>query len=115
VGDKRILVPVEVSGLFNTPHLYANPFVFPLAQDILGEECILGSFGAVAALPGAEDQHTHRDHPFLFQEEAIDTAMPAYAVTVIVPLVDVNEHHGTTRVCLAVIIRPRVLPEPERE
>lgn len=97
VGDKRIIVPIEVSGLFNTPHLYANPFVFPLAQDVLGKQCILGSFGAVAALPGAADQHTHRDHPFLFQEEAIDTVMPAYAVTVIVPLIEVNEHHGTTR------------------
>ena len=98
VGDKRILVPVEVVGPFNTPQLYANPFVFPLVQDMLGEECILGSFGAITALPGAEDQHVHRDHPFLFHEEAIDTAMPAYAVNVIVPLVDIDEHHGTTRV-----------------
>lgn len=98
VGDKRILVPVEVAQQFNSPHLYANPFVFPLVQDMLGEECILGSFGAVAALPGAEDQHVHRDHPFLFNEETIDTAMPAYAVNVMIPLVDVDEHRGTTRV-----------------
>ena len=98
VGDKRILVPVEVAQQFNTPQLYANPFVFPLVQDMLGEECILGSFGAITALPGAEDQHVHRDHPFLFHDETIDTAMPAYAINVIVPLVDVDGHHGTTRV-----------------
>ena len=98
VGDKRILVPVEIAGAFNTPLLYANPFVFPLIQDTLGEKYILGSFGAVTALPRADDQPIHRDHPFLFQQQAIDTLMPAYAVNVFVPLVDVNEYHGTTRV-----------------
>ena len=98
VGVKRFMVPVAFSGVFNTPQVYANPFVLTLARDTLGPECVLGSFGAVIALPGAEEQHIHRDHPFLFAEEAIDTAMPAYAVTVIVPLVDVDGHHGTTRV-----------------
>jgi ectoine hydroxylase-related dioxygenase (phytanoyl-CoA dioxygenase family) len=98
VGDKRILVPVQIAGAFNTPQLYANPFVFPLVQDALSVECVLGSFGAVTALPGAEQQHIHRDHPFLFHEEGIDTAMPAFAVNVVVPLVDLNDHHGTTRV-----------------
>ena len=44
-----------------------------------------GSFGAVTSLSGAEDQHVHRDHPFLFQEEAIDVLMPAFAVNVVVP------------------------------
>jgi ectoine hydroxylase-related dioxygenase (phytanoyl-CoA dioxygenase family) len=97
VGDKRILVPVEIAGAFNTSKLYANPFVLPLVQDALGAECVLGSFGAVTALPGAEDQHVHRDHPFLFNEEAIDIVVPAYAVNVIVPLVDINEYQGTTR------------------
>ena len=67
-------------------------------QDALGAECILGSFGAITALPGAEDQHVHRDHPFLFQDEAIDTAMPAYAINVIIPLVGMDAGHGTTRV-----------------
>jgi ectoine hydroxylase-related dioxygenase (phytanoyl-CoA dioxygenase family) len=98
VGDKRIMVPVEVAEQFNAPQLYANPLLFPLMQDMLGQECVLGSLGAVTALPGAEDQHIHRDHPFLFQEEAIDTLMPAYAVNVIIPLIAVDEHHGTTRV-----------------
>jgi ectoine hydroxylase-related dioxygenase (phytanoyl-CoA dioxygenase family) len=98
VGDKRIMVPVDVAQPFNAPQLYANPLLFPLIQDMLGQECVLGSFGAVTALPGAEDQHVHRDHPFLFQEEAIDTLMPAYAVNVIIPLIDIDEDHGTTRV-----------------
>jgi ectoine hydroxylase-related dioxygenase (phytanoyl-CoA dioxygenase family) len=98
VGDKRIMVPIEIVGAFNTPRLYASPLVLPLMQDVLGIECVLGNFGAVAALPGAEDQHIHRDHPFLFEEEAIDTAMPAFAVTAIVPLGDLDDYYGTTRV-----------------
>jgi ectoine hydroxylase-related dioxygenase (phytanoyl-CoA dioxygenase family) len=100
VGDKRIMMPVEISGRFNTPYLYANPFVLSLVRAILGENCVLGSLGSVTALPGAEEQHIHRDHPFLFNDEAIDTLMPAYAVNAIVPLVDVDEHRGTTRVWL---------------
>jgi ectoine hydroxylase-related dioxygenase (phytanoyl-CoA dioxygenase family) len=110
LGDKRIMMPVKISGVFNTPQLYANPFVFPLVQDTLGANCIVGSFGAIAALPGAEEQHVHRDHPFLFQDEAIDTAIPAYAINVIVPLVDMDERHGTTRVWPG---SHRVWPEDE--
>jgi ectoine hydroxylase-related dioxygenase (phytanoyl-CoA dioxygenase family) len=98
VGEKRFMVPVEFTGVFNTPQLYANPFVLALIEDTLGPECTLGSFGAVAALRGAEDQHIHRDHPFLFNDKVIDTLMSAYAVNVIVPLVDINEYHGTTRI-----------------
>jgi ectoine hydroxylase-related dioxygenase (phytanoyl-CoA dioxygenase family) len=98
VGDRRIMVPLEINGQFNKPQLSANPLIFPLLQDILGAECILGGFGAVTALPGADDQHIHRDHPFLFHDQVIDTLVPAYAVNLILPLVDCNEHHGTTRV-----------------
>ena len=110
VGEKRFMVPVEFTGALNTPQLYANPFVFTLVQDTLGPECILGSFGAIAALPDAEDQHIHRDHPFLFNEAVIDTLMPAYAVNVIVPLVDINEYQGATRVWPG---SHRVWPEDE--
>ena len=98
VGHKQILVPIEIDGVFNEPHLQANPFVFPIVQHILGAKCILRSFGAVIAFPGADDQHIHRDHPFLFQEEVVDTLMPAFAVNVIVPLVHINGRNGTTRV-----------------
>lgn len=69
-----------------------------LVQDILGAECILGSFGAVTALPNAEAQHVHRDHPFLFHDAGIDELVPAYATNAVVPLVNINDHYGTTRV-----------------
>ena len=98
VGHKRILVPIEINGVFNAPNLHANSFVLPIVRHILGAKCFLGSFGAVIAFPGAEDQHIHRDHPFLFQEEVVDTLMPAFAVNVIVPLVHINSRNGTTRV-----------------
>ncbi|MCP4304356.1 MAG: phytanoyl-CoA dioxygenase [bacterium] len=98
VGDQRIMTSLELAGPFSSPTLYANPLILPLVQGALGSDCILGSLGAVAALPGADDQHIHRDHPFLFEDEAIDTAALPFAVNVLIPLIDLNELHGRTRV-----------------
>jgi len=98
VGDKRFMVPVEISGPFNSPEIYAHPLLLAVVEDALGSDFILGSFGAVVAHPGASDQHVHRDHPFLFNNEAVDMLLPAYAVNVIVPLVTINGYQGTTRV-----------------
>lgn len=67
---------------------------------MLGQDCILGGFGAVVSLPGASDQHEHRDHTPLFGS-AIDRQLPCVAITVITPLVDMNETTGTTRVYTA--------------
>ena len=97
VGDKRFMVTVEVDGLFNTPYLYANPGAFAIIRHLIGEDCILGSFGSVVSLPGAEAQHVHRDHPGLFGDDRIDSVVPSFAVTMLVPLIEMNEINGTTR------------------
>jgi Ser/Thr protein kinase RdoA (MazF antagonist) len=59
---------------------------------------VLGSFGAVVALPGAERQHIHRDHPPLFENPDLDAQVPSFAVTVVIPLVDLTIATGSTRV-----------------
>ena len=82
---------------FNTPLLYANPLVFPIIQQILGRDCILGGFGAVFSLPGAPNQNVHRDFPGLF-DRSVDILIPSFAINLIVPLVELNDLNGTTRV-----------------
>lgn len=99
VGNKRKMITVTVEGVFNNPRIYANPFVFPIMQGILGERVILNGHGAVASLPGAATQHTHRDYTGLFLDEAIDSRIPTFAVTVVIPLVAIDETVGGTRVC----------------
>lgn len=96
VGDKRYKLTVELCPPFNDPHLYAHPLVLPIVKQLLGESCILGGCTAVVALGGSQEQHIHRDHPWLF-ENVMDTLVPTYGIKMIIPLVDLNEEHGTTR------------------
>jgi hypothetical protein len=97
VGLKRYQITVDVEAPFHTPALYANPFVFPVLEGVLGQSVVLNSFGSVVSLPGAAHQNTHRDHPPLFDEHAADLFAPPFAITVIVPLVGLDETTGTTQ------------------
>ncbi len=40
--------------------------------------------------PGPEEQRLHRDHPGLFDDESVDAAVPSFAITMIVPLVEMD-------------------------
>jgi ectoine hydroxylase-related dioxygenase (phytanoyl-CoA dioxygenase family) len=107
VGNKRTQVTVAIEGLFNSPQLYANDFVLPVLKLVLGDQLIMGGFGSVVSLPGALDQHTHRDHPNIYElteteatEAWVDMLLPPYALNLIVPLVPLNDTNGTTRLWL---------------
>ena len=98
VGDKRRMLTVEFQAPFNHPDLYGNPFLLAVMRSLLGDDVVLGSFGAVIALPGAQHQHIHRDHPPLFNNEAFDLTLPSFAITLVVPLVNLTPETGSTRV-----------------
>ena len=104
VGNRRTMITVALRGPFNSPQLYANHLVLPVLRILLGTNLILGGFGSVVSLPGAQDQHRHVDHPNIYEFPAPDgsgltvpQSMMPYAVTVIVPLVPLNATNGTTR------------------
>ena len=97
VGDQRYMVTIKMETPFNSHKLYANSLVFPIIKALLGEECILNSFGSVISLPGAPDQNPHYDHPALFNENREASAkLPTHAITMIVPFVELNQQTGTT-------------------
>jgi ectoine hydroxylase-related dioxygenase (phytanoyl-CoA dioxygenase family) len=96
VGKNRFMVPIVVQGALNNPSIYAHPLICSILKRALGEDFRLGGIGVVISLPGAPDQHVHRDHPALFGT-AIDDFLPSFAVTVIIPLVDLDGNSGTTR------------------
>jgi len=96
VGNKRWMVTVKMQDAFAETLLYAHPLLLSFAKLLLGEECVLNSFGCVVALPGALDQHGHRDLPALFDDTPIDGELPCFALTLLLPLVDCNEVQGTT-------------------
>ncbi|MDP5015897.1 MAG: phytanoyl-CoA dioxygenase family protein, partial [Dolichospermum sp.] len=97
VGVKRKMVTVKFQSPFNHPNLYGNPLLMHLMKELLGKDFVLGSFGAVIALPGAEPQHIHQDHPALFEEENLDLQLPSFAITVVVPLIDLTPTTGSTQ------------------
>jgi len=114
VGTKRTQVTVAIEGPFNSPQLYANDFVLAVLRLVLGEQFIIGSFGAVVSLPGAPNQHSHRDHPNIYElteAEAtnpwVDVVLPPYALNVIVPLVPLNTTNGTTHLWLGSHLVPK--------
>ncbi|NET60013.1 MAG: phosphotransferase [Symploca sp. SIO2E6] len=98
VGDKRKMLTIDFQTPFNNPELYGNPFLLYLMRELLGTGFVLGSFGAVISLPGAQHQHIHRDHPPLFEDEELDVKIPSFAITVVVPLIDLTPATGSTRV-----------------
>ncbi len=100
VGDRRSMTSVDLDGVFNDPLLYANPRVYPIVDTLLGGKTSLASVGCVTALPGAAAQHRHQDHPPLFPETTLSAILPCYAITLIVPLVNVGPGAGGTAVWL---------------
>jgi ectoine hydroxylase-related dioxygenase (phytanoyl-CoA dioxygenase family) len=113
VGNRRLQVPVDFSAPFGSPDLYANPLILPILQALLGPGLFFGIFGSVTSLPGAEDQHLHRDNPLLFGE-AINRFLPPYAINLFVPLVEFNAMTGTTRLLPGTHVRtgPEALQHP---
>ncbi len=97
VGNKRYLMTLELSGGFADVEVYANRFIVAVAQLALGGDAVLESFGAVVSLPGAKQQHIHRDGPLLF-DAGISPILPCHALTVAMPLIDMNENHGCTAI-----------------
>ena len=56
----------------------------------------MGAYGVVCSLPAAPRQHIHQDGGDLFPQAALNRLLPIVAVTVAIPLLEMNEIHGTT-------------------
>jgi hypothetical protein len=105
VGRKRTMITMAIEGSFNSPDFYANHKLMPLLNYLLTPNLVLGSVGAVIALPGAELQHIHYDHYNIYDSSLGNqsaasslSVLPPFAITVVIPLVELNEVNGTTRV-----------------
>lgn len=96
VGKRRRMVTVDVKPPFTHPHVYAHPVLLPLIRQLLGKKCVLNSFGGVVAFPKSPPQHIHLDHPLLFEDRQVSASVPPYAITLVIPLIPLNEFTGTT-------------------
>jgi ectoine hydroxylase-related dioxygenase (phytanoyl-CoA dioxygenase family) len=99
VGDGRYMVTLDLDPPFDRPELFASPPLLAIAQATLGVDMIINSLAVVIALPGALAQRAHVDHSMLFpSDEAASMTAPPYALTAIIPLLDLDESTGSTEV-----------------
>jgi ectoine hydroxylase-related dioxygenase (phytanoyl-CoA dioxygenase family) len=99
VGDGRYMVTLDLSAPYDRPELFASPPLLAIARATLGVEAIVNSLAVVIALPGAAEQRVHVDHSMLFPgDEAASMSAPPYALTAIIPLLDLDESTGSTEV-----------------
>src|SRR5262245_39795425 len=100
VGDLRLLITIKLEPPFDDPYLFANPYLLPVLSAVLDDGFVLGAFGVVCSLPLAPAQQEHDDGGILFPRSGLDVLLPAAAITVGIPLLEMNEVHGTTALWL---------------
>ncbi len=99
VGDARYMVTLALNPPFDRPALFASPPLLAIARATLGVDVIINSLTVVIALPGAHAQKPHVDHRMLFPSD-VPASMnaPPYALTAIIPLLDLDGSTGSTEV-----------------
>ena len=101
------MVTVQLRPPFSDPHVLGNPLVMRIISELLGDVRLF-TFGGVIALPDAPEQHLHADSGGLFGDPTLDGLVPPYAVSVLIPLVNVNGAlTGTTQVLPGSHLKPR--------
>lgn len=97
VGHKRFQVSVEVDDVFNSPQLYANPFIFPVMERLFSYESIISDLTCVTSMPGAKKMGIHADGR-IFERHPIANLLPPHAVGALIPLIPFNQLNGPTRI-----------------
>ena len=113
VGDRRLLITINLEPPFSDPQLFANPYLMPVLEAALDDGFVLGALGIVCSLASAPAQHRHNDGGFLFPRCGVDRVLPASAITVGIPLIEMNDVHGTTALWLGSHRDASGVPEEE--
>lgn len=100
VGDRRLLITLRLEQPFDDPRLFANPYLLPVLNAALDDGFVIGAFGVVCSLPSAPAQQQHDDGGILFPQSPLNGLLPSAAITVGLPLLEMNEVHGTTALWL---------------
>jgi hypothetical protein len=104
-GRYAAVLPFE--GPFLDPKFYASPALAGMIAALLGEDHCIGSLETVISLPLSSRQHQHIDGPVRFDRviggkkrryRGDLTDLPPFAVTLCVPLCDVDEENGPTAI-----------------
>lgn len=105
--ERHFIVP-RITSKLNDTRFYGNPIIIGFLQDLLGENWSYQSITTIMSYPGARAQKVHVDAPLLFDSEDISVSLPVYALTVVVPLVDIDDINGGTRAWPGSHLRPHI-------
>lgn len=103
----RYAAVLPFTGPFLTPGFYANQKLHAMLGTLLGPDYRIGSLETVISMPGSSAQHQHIDGPIRFDRingakkepyRGDLSALPPYAVTLCVPLCDLDEENGPTAI-----------------
>ena len=87
---ERVLAPVHITREMYDSGLLRSAPLDAICRVMLGEDYVYEAFGVIWVQPGAPAQKPHRDGGALFAESGLDRVLPPSAMTVAVPLVDVD-------------------------
>jgi ectoine hydroxylase-related dioxygenase (phytanoyl-CoA dioxygenase family) len=96
VSEGRFYSALEIGGPFARPEVLLPRAVEEVVRGSLGPDFLFDSWGIINALPGAAAQHWHRDGGILFPSHPLEFMLPASAITLAIPLVEMNDETGTT-------------------
>jgi hypothetical protein len=96
VGERRLMITVNLEAPFSQRELFANSWLFPILNNAFQGDFVLDAYGVVCSLASAPSQHIHQDGVALFPQAGLNLLLPMVAVTVAIPLLEMNELHGTT-------------------
>jgi len=91
-GAKRYQMHVPFAPPFSDERIIASPFVLPIVEALVGEDCICHYLASDTPLPGSDYQTVHPDIYQLFPENS--AVLPPYSIVVNIPLVDAREDNG---------------------
>jgi hypothetical protein len=97
-GEGRFQITPRMSGAFAAPGIFASPLLRRILALMIGDDLQLSSFTLVVSHPGASLQAVHRDFGHLFAEPGVAANLPAHAINVVVPLLDIDLATGPTGV-----------------
>ncbi len=100
VGDQRFAFPVALGPPFEIETLLCDPVLDAVLTPLLGSDWTVESLGVVITSSNADTMRIHRDGRWLFGEAGIDRILPPVALTLSIPLTDLDEVSGRTQFIL---------------
>lgn len=107
---ERFIAPVTVTNAVRSAGVLDSPALEELCGTLLGEDFVYEAFGILMVYPGVKAQGAHRDGAALFPETGLDRILPPSALTIAIPLVDVDADFAPTGVAVG---SHRVLADTE--